>query len=231
MERFAEAGADVVVHYHRNKNSAELLVEKLSSQGMRTLLVGGDLTNQDDVDFLFQQAIEAYGKVDILINNAGIYPVSPLVKIEIADWQSVMDANLTSAFLCTQAAARQMIKQESGGVIVNISSIEAVNPTPLHAHYCAAKAALEQFSRISANELGAYGIRVNAVAPGLIWTEGIEENWPEGVERWLKAVPIKRLGMPVDIADACLFLASPSASWISGACLAVDGGMLTSQVY
>jgi NAD(P)-dependent dehydrogenase (short-subunit alcohol dehydrogenase family) len=124
-----------------------------------------------------------------------------------------------------------MIEAGHAGAIVNITSIEAVNPAPAHAHYSAAKAGLRMFTRSSAQELGQHGIRVNAVAPGLIHRPGIEQAWPEGVERYRKAAPLGRLGDVVDVADAVLFLASDAARWITGTELTVDGGVLTAQAY
>ncbi len=151
--------------------------------------------------------------------------------MDVAQWDAVLAATLRSVFLMTQAAARQMIAQGGGGAIVNISSIEAENPAPGHSHYNAAKGGVLMYTRAAANELGPHGIRVNAVAPGLIWTPGLETNWPEGVARFLRAAPLGRIGTPEDVADACLFLASPAARWITGASLTVDGGVLTHQVY
>ncbi len=219
------------MHYYQNQEAARQLLEELNGFRANAVLFEGDLTRQADADAFVQCAVDRFGRLDVLVNNAGIYPVHPVLEIPLEAWQKVLDANLTSTFLCTQAAARQMIKQGDGGAIVNISSIEAQNPTPLHAHYCAAKAAVDQFSRTAANELGKYGIRVNVVSPGLIWREGIEAAWSEGVDRWMKVVPLRRMGIPEDVADACLFLASPAARWISGANLSVDGGMLTVQAY
>ena len=125
----------------------------------------------------------------------------------------------------------QMVERECGGSIINIASIEAENAAPMHAHYCAAKAGVVMLTESSAQELGRHGIRVNCVSPGLIWREGIDEAWPEGVERWMKAAPLSRLGTPQDIANACLFLASNAAEWITGANLRVDGGVMTSQIF
>ncbi|MDQ4078313.1 MAG: SDR family oxidoreductase, partial [Chloroflexota bacterium] len=125
----------------------------------------------------------------------------------------------------------QMIEQGAGGAIVNIASIEAERPAPLHAHYNAAKGGVLMYTRSAALELGPHGIRVNAVSPGLIWREGIEEQWPEGVARWREAAPLTRLGRPEDVADACLFLASPAARWISGTNLVVDGGVLVRPAF
>ena len=138
--------------------------------------------------------------------------------------------NLESMFLCTQAAAAVM-RERGGGAIVNIGSISATNPATDHSHYNSAKSGVVTFTRSCAQELGPFGIRVNAVSPGLIHKPGIEKAWPEGVGRWRSRAPLRRLGEPEDIADACLFLASPAARWISGQNLAVDGGMLATRIY
>jgi NAD(P)-dependent dehydrogenase (short-subunit alcohol dehydrogenase family) len=124
-----------------------------------------------------------------------------------------------------------MIAQGRPGAIVNIASIESENPAPQHSHYSAAKAAVVMYTRTAALELGGKGIRVNCVSPGLIWREGLDRDWPEGVNAYLQAVPLGRLGQPDDVADACLFLASSAARWITGANLIVDGGVLTHRVY
>jgi NAD(P)-dependent dehydrogenase (short-subunit alcohol dehydrogenase family) len=147
------------------------------------------------------------------------------------EWDQTVAANLRSVHLCTQSAAREMIGQKRAGAIVNVASIEAENPAPQHAHYDAAKAGVVMYTRAAANELGPYGIRVNCVSPGLIWRENLDRDWPEGVSAYLRAVPLGRLGNPADVADGCLFLASPAARWITGANLVVDGGVLTHRVY
>ena len=225
--RFAEAGAAVVAHYRQSAGPAEALVREITQRGGQAVAVAGDLTQADDVERLMAAAVESLGRLDVLVNNAGTYPVAGLLEMTAAQWDEVMATNLRTAFLCTQAAARRMARQETGGAIVNITSIEAESPAPGHSHYNAAKAGLLMLTRASAQELARQGIRVNAVAPGLIWREGIEEAWPDGVARWKRAAPLERLGTAEDVADACLFLASPGARWITGASLAVDGGVLT----
>ena len=165
------------------------------------------------------------------MNNAGVYPVSSLLEIEQTEWQQVMDSNLTSVFLCTRFVSKEMIVKGVNGSIINISSIVGMTPMPGQAHYGTAKAGLELFSRTAANELGAYGIRVNLVSPGLIRRENLEEEWPDGVQRWMERVPLQRLGNGDDVADACLFLGSQAARWVSGANIVVDGGMLTAPIY
>lgn len=230
-QRFAQAGAQVVVQYHANRDDALAVVGRIEAAGGQALAVLADLTQEGPVSSLVEQAVARYGRVDTLINNAGIYPQAPLVDMPLAQWDAVINANLRSAFLCTQAVARQMIRQGEGGAIVNITSIEAENPAPQHSHYSASKAGVFMMTRAAAAELGRFNIRVNAVAPGLMWREGLEQSWAEGVARYLAAAPLGRLGRPEDVADACLFLASAGARWITGASLTVDGGVMTNQVY
>ncbi|MCX6046358.1 MAG: 3-oxoacyl-ACP reductase FabG [Chloroflexi bacterium] len=229
--RFAEAGARVLVHYRSSADGAQALVKQVIDSGGQAIAAQADVSAEEDVARLIRGAVETWGRVDVLINNAGSYPMASVLAMTPAEWDAVLNANLRSVFLCTQAAAKQMINQGSGGAIVNITSIEAENPAPSHSHYVAAKAGVLMYTRASAGELGAYGIRVNAVAPGLIWREGIDQAWPDGVTRWQKAAPLGRLGLPADVADACLFLASPAARWITGANLTVDGGVMTHQIY
>lgn len=229
--RFAEAGARVIVHFRGSEASARSVVRQISDAGGQAIALQADLTEAAAVATLIEQSVAAFGSLDVLINNAGSYPLHPLLEMTAIQWDEVINANLRTAFLCTQAAARQMVQQKTGGAIVNITSIEAENPAPLHSHYNAAKAGVAMLTKSSALELGAQGIRVNAVAPGLIWREGIEEGWPDGVQRWRKTAPLARLGMPEDVADACLFLASPAARWITGTTLLVDGGVMTHQIF
>ena len=151
--------------------------------------------------------------------------------MDVAEWDAMITTNMRRVFLCTQAAARQMIVQGGGGAIINITSIGAEHPAPRHSHYNASKSGVQMHTRAAANELGAYGIRGNAVAPGLIWREGLDHDWPEGVAGWQQAAPLKPMGMPADVADACLFLASPAARWITEISLRVDGGIMSSRIY
>jgi NAD(P)-dependent dehydrogenase (short-subunit alcohol dehydrogenase family) len=229
--RFAEAGASVVVNYRSSEAGAREVVRQINTEGGMAVTVQADVTQRADVERLVTKTVEAFGRLDVLVNNAGIQPTAPFLETSDEEWDAMMAADLRSVFLCTQIAARQMIRQGKNdqgeaGAIVNIASIEAENPAPMHSHYNAAKGGVLMYTRASAIELGSEGIRVNALSPGLIWREGIEENWPDGVARWHKAAPLVRLGMPDDVADACLFLASPAARWITGENLRVDGGVM-----
>ncbi|MCK6627785.1 MAG: glucose 1-dehydrogenase [Anaerolineae bacterium] len=229
--RFAEAGAAVGVNYRSSAAGAQTVVAQIEAAGGRAIAIRADVTQKAEVEALISQTVEAFSRLDVLINNAGVYPLVNLIEMSEAEWDEVINSNLRSTFLCTQAAAKQMMAQGGGGAIVNIASIEAENPAPMHSHYNAAKGGVVMHTAAAANELGLYGIRVNSVSPGLIWREGIEQAWPDGVERFLKAAPLGRLGMPDDVADACLFLASPAARWITGANLRVDGGVMTKQIF
>jgi NAD(P)-dependent dehydrogenase (short-subunit alcohol dehydrogenase family) len=229
--RFAQAGAAVVIHYRTSAAGADQLMRRLKHEGARVITQSGDLTQPSAAAELMAHAVEEFGRVDVLINNAGTFPLHSLMEMTPEQWDAVVDANLRTVHLCTQAAARHMRDHAQEGAIVNITTIEAENPAPLHAHYDAAKGGVLMYTRAAANELAAYGIRVNAVAPGLIWREGIEQAWSDGVARWRKSAPLKRLGLPEDVADACLFLASPAARWITGASLTVDGGVMTHQIF
>lgn len=228
--RFAEAGASVIVHYNSSATGAQNVTREIHEQGGKAIAVQGDLTQEKDAALLAECAVKEFERLDVLINNAGTYPLSSILDMKPDEWDHVMDANLRSVFLCTQAAAKVM-KERNSGVIVNITSIESENPAPNHSHYNAAKSGVLMFTRASACELAPLGIRVNAVAPGLIWRKDLERDWPDGVQRWQKTAPLKRLGLPEDVADACLFLASPAARWITGASLLVDGGVMTHQIF
>lgn len=228
--RFAEAGAFVMVHYRRHGAAAAAVVESILAAGGKATASQAMLADADDVDKFIARVLKVTRALDIVINNAGSFPVHHLLDMSFADWQRMYADNVETTFLCTQAAARQM-KQAGGGAIVNVASIGAIAPAPGHSHYNSAKAAVVMFTRSAAQELGPYGIRVNAVSPGLIARPGIGEEWPDGVARWRAKAPLERLGRPEDVADACLFLASPAARWISGHNLVVDGGIMSAAIY
>jgi len=229
-KRFAEAGAQVFIHYRSGGARAAALAAEIVESGGKATTVYADVTKKSDIEAMFAQIANETETLDVLVNNAGNYPQNTIADMAEEDWDSVLNANLRSTFLCTQAFTKQVAK-EKGGSIVNIASIEGESPTPQHSHYCSAKSAVIMFTRVSANELAPYQIRCNVILPGLIWAEGIEENWPEGVEGWKKAAPLKRLGQARDVANACLFLSSEAASWITGAELRVDGGVMSNKIF
>jgi NAD(P)-dependent dehydrogenase (short-subunit alcohol dehydrogenase family) len=229
--RCAEAGAAVALHYRASAEAAQGLAARLISEGTRATTVAADLTVETQVKGLFDRVARDLGVPDVIVNNAGVYPLSTLLDMAVSEWDAVLAANLTSVHLVTQEAARRLRAAGRGGAIVNVASIEAHNVAPAHSHYAAAKAAVVMYTRAAARELGPLGIRVNSVSPGLIWREGLDQAWPDGVTRYRRAAPLGRLGRADDVADACLFLASDASRWMTGADLLVDGGVLTSTAY
>jgi NAD(P)-dependent dehydrogenase (short-subunit alcohol dehydrogenase family) len=209
--RLAAQGARVLAHYRtRPPEDPEVLAAQ------------ADLREPAEVDRLLRTAVDRLGGLDIVVNNAGVQPVRPLSELTLPDWREVFAGTLDTAFLVTKTAAKFM---GVGGSIINIGSIEGTLPAVGHAHYASAKAALLMHTKAAALEYGSHGIRVNAVSPGLISRPGLEQAWPTGVASWLEHAPLGRLGTPEDVGDACAFLASDLARWITGQNLVVDGGM------
>ena len=213
--RLAEAGATIIAHCHGNEDAARSLAESVAGSHVRA-----DLSDESAVERLFSGI-----RPDLVVNNAAVQPVKPLGDVSAEEWRAMLAANLDSAFLVTRHAAQRWRETGAGGTIVNIASIEGTDPAAGHGHYATSKAGLLMLTRAAALEFGPAGIRVNAVSPGLIDREGLDEDWPDGVRRWRNRAPLERLGAPNDVADAVLFLLSPAARWISGANLVVDGGM------
>jgi len=218
--RFAAAGSAVALHCHRSPDAAHALAREIGAAEV----FPADLTDEHACHELVAAVVAWRGRLDALVNNAGIQPVEPLAGMPASTWRTMLEANVTSAFSCTQAAARVM---RAGGSVTHIASIEAGRPAAGHAHYAAAKAALVMHARAAALEYGPAGIRVNTVSPGLIDRPKLDVEWPEGVSRWQHAAPLGRLGTPADVGNACVFLASPMAAWITGHDLTVDGGVST----
>jgi NAD(P)-dependent dehydrogenase (short-subunit alcohol dehydrogenase family) len=228
--RFAQAGAAVVVHFRSNEEQAAEVAASVAAAGGRAITLRADLGDAGGAGELVGKTIERFGRLDILVNNAGIFPTRALLDMSAGEWREMYRSVVETTMLCTQAAAARM-KHSGGGAIVNIASIGALHPAAGHSHYGSAKAAVVMFTRATALELAPGNIRVNCVSPGLIARPGIEDQWPEGVARWQAKAPLKRLGQPEDVADACLFLASPAARWITGQNLVVDGGVSSTAIY
>ena len=228
-EEFAAAGASVAVHYLSNRALAEDAVTVLRQRGGRAIAYRADLTDDVQVERVVSEVSSQLGPMDVLVNNAAMQPVRMLPEMSSDEWRIMLEANTTTAFNCTQAAASTM--RDRGGSIIHIASIEGVHPAWGHAHYSASKAALIAHARSAALEYGSLNIRVNSVSPGLVDRPGLEADWPDGVKRYRGRAPLQRLGRPVDVAKACLFLASSDASWITGHNLVVDGGMSCAPLY
>ncbi len=227
----ARAGAHVGIHYHSSEAGALALREQINRMGGSATAVYADVTSKADIEGMFDAVTNETGRVDILINNAGVYPTSAFLDISEDEYDLMMDANVRSVVLCTQAAARRITEQGSGGAVVNIASVAASGVLDMHSHYCASKSAVMMFTRAAARELGEHNIRVNAVSPGLIWRQGLDEAWPEGVSRYKQAAALNRVGQAEDVANACLFLVSAASKWITGIDLVVDGGVLTDKLF
>jgi NAD(P)-dependent dehydrogenase (short-subunit alcohol dehydrogenase family) len=234
--RLHEAGASVAVHANSNHGAADAVVASL---GSRAISIVGDV--ERDAASLVAATVEAFGALHIVVNNAGIQPVAALAGIDSAAMNEMLRINVGGVAAMTREAAAVMVGAMAAsiasdppgeaGSIVNVSSIEGLQPAAMHSHYCASKAAVIMHTRAAALELGRSGIRVNCVSPGLIDVDGLEEGWPEGVARWKAAAPLQRRGTPTDIADAVLFLVSPAARWVTGANLVVDGGVLAHNTW
>jgi NAD(P)-dependent dehydrogenase (short-subunit alcohol dehydrogenase family) len=221
--RFAAAGAAVVVHHHTGAERADAVVDEIVGAGGQAVSAQADVTDPAAVTALVENAVGRFGRLDSVVAAAGVQPVAELGGMSVERWREVLDGNATGAFTTVQAAATAL--RGRGGSITLIASVEGTRPARGHAHYASAKAATIMLARAAALEYGADGVRVNTVSPGLVARPGLREDWPDGVERWERASPLHRLGEPQDVADACVFLASPMARWITGHDLVVDGGM------
>jgi len=221
VRRLVAAGATVVAHTRSSP-----VDRLLGADGEPVLSVTADLTDPDAAERVVQTALD-HGRIDGLVNNAGIQPVVHFTEMTDDQWTEMIDTNLNAVHRLTAAAAEAMRAQATGGSIIHVASIEGRQPTDFHGHYATAKAGLLMHARAAAGALGPHGIRVNSVSPGLIDRPGLADDWPEGVDRWQAAAPLGRMGTPEDVGDACVFLCSDLARWITGADLVVDGGVLT----
>jgi 3-oxoacyl-[acyl-carrier protein] reductase len=222
--RLARSGYDVAINYKVDAPAAEALAQKLRVHGGRAVSLYADISISSDVDEMFRNVLAEFGKLDALVNNAGMQVFKPLLEVEESDWDRVIATNLRGCFLCTQRAARHM-KQRRAGIIVNIGSGSNKVPFPNLSSYTASKGAIEMFTKSSAIELGPFGIRVNCVAPGAIDTERTKVELPDFAGTWARLTPLRRIGTPADVAAAVEFLLSENASFISGQTLGVDGGL------
>jgi glucose 1-dehydrogenase len=223
----AREGARVVVDYVGTSKPAEKVVADIENFGGRACAIEADISKPDDVARLMQGTVKAYGAVDIAINNAGIEEKHPFLDMPFDVWKRVMDINLTGAWLCSQAAAKQMVRQCRGGRIVNISSVHEEMTMPTNAPYCAAKGGLRMLMRTIAVELARYRITVNNVCPGAVDTKMDAElkRDKQQYDTLLDEIPLRRMAKPEEIASMCVFLASDEAAYVTGASFFVDGGM------
>jgi 3-oxoacyl-[acyl-carrier protein] reductase len=221
---FGKEGARVGINFRQNASAAEDTAAAVVTAGGEALLLPADASNGAAVTGMFETLMKTWGRIDVLVNNAGIVRDTLLLRMSEDDWDKVLETNLRSAFLCTRAALRPMLRQR-GGRIINISSISGVRGNAGQANYAASKAALIGFTKTVAREAASRGITVNAVAPGLIDTD-ITTNMPEKArEAIIEQIPLGRMGTVDEVASLVVFLASPAAAYLTGQAIVLDGGL------
>jgi 3-oxoacyl-[acyl-carrier protein] reductase len=220
----AAEGAKVVVNYASSASAAEEVVAEIKSKGGEAIAFHADVSHEAQVESLLKSAIDAWGRIDVLVNNAGITRDTLLLRMKLEDWQAVIDLNLTGVFLATRAVSKVMLKQKSGRII-NIASVAGQMGNPGQGNYSAAKAGVIGFTKTVAKEMASRGITVNAVAPGFIATDMTADL--KNIDDILKFIPLGRYGQPEEIAGMVRFLAAdPAAAYITGQVFNVDGGMV-----
>lgn len=220
----AGAGAQVVVNYARSSGAADEVVAAIADQGGSAIAVQADVSDPAQAETLIKAATEKWGRVDVLVNNAGITRDTLLLRMKPEDWQAVIDLNLSGVFYCTRLVSKLMLKQRSGRII-NIASVAGLMGNPGQANYSAAKAGVIGFTKTVAKEMAARGVTVNAVAPGFIKTDMTEDL--SNTEDILKYIPLGRYGEAEEVAGLIRFLAAdPAAAYITGQVLTIDGGMV-----
>ncbi len=224
----AKAGASIVVDYVGPSAGADDTTQQIEKLNGKAIAVEADVSKPDDVNALVQKTVAAFGKLDIFVNNAGVEKKFPIVDYPLEEWQKIISINLTGPFLCSQAAAKQMIAQGKGGRIINISSVHEDLPMPTNAPYCASKGGLRMLMRTMAVELAPHKITVNNIGPGAIYTpiDKDVESDPKLDQAILAEIPLARWGQPDEVGNLAVFLASDMASYLTGSTHFIDGGML-----
>ena len=220
----ARAGADVGLNYLDDGDAAARIAHEIEAMGRRATVVQGDVSSPAKAESMTATVARSLGRLDVLVNNAGVYPRVPFLTMKESDWDLVLDVNLKGSFLCAQAAARVMVQGGRGGVIVNLAS-QAVRGAVMGVHYSASKSGIVGMTRAMALELAPHNIRVNAIAPGL--TDTAQPRYghsEEGLAELARAVPLGRMAQPDEIADVIVFLASDAARYVTGQTINVNGG-------
>jgi len=230
----AQEGADVVINFIGDKQAAHEVMETIRSNGGKAISIQADVSSEAQVQAMFAQMFDNFGTIDILVNNAGLQQDAPFHKMTLAQWQKVIDVNLTGQFLCAREAIREFKRRgvipeisNAAGKIIGISSVHEVIPWAGHVNYAASKGGVKMMNKSIAQEVAPYRIRVNSVAPGAIRTPINRSAWetPKVYNKLMSLVPYKRIGEPEDIARTVTWLASDDADYITGVSLFVDGGM------
>lgn len=221
-ERLGHAGANVAITYAGNRDQAAAVVETIKSNGVEAIAVQSDLSNIESTRSLFQQVLNTFGQLDIVVNNVGVSVYKSTIDITESDFDRVFNTNARGTFFALQEAAKHV---SDGGRIISLSSGATRQSIPTGGLYAASKAAIEQFSFALSKELGHRGITVNLVSPGVTNTDGLIMP-ADALEQLIQATPLGRLGQPNDIADVVAFLASDEARWVNGQTIQVNGGIL-----
>jgi len=228
------AGADVLVNYTRSDADAQAVADEAARLGSKAIIHKADVSKEEDVRGMFERMIATFGTIDILVNNAGLQQDAPFEQMTLAQWQRVIDVNLTGQFLCAREAVREFKRRGvvpavscAAGKIIHMSSVHEVIPWAGHANYAASKGGVMMLMKSIAQEVAPYRIRVNSIGPGAIRTPINTGAWntPEAYQSLMRLIPYKRIGEPEDIGRAAVWLASDQSDYITGTTLFVDGGM------
>jgi glucose 1-dehydrogenase len=231
----ANDGANVVVNYVTRPEAADDVVKQIETGGGNAVAIKADVSKEDEVQAMFQQMYDKYGTIDILVNNAGLQRDSPLESMSLADWQLVLNVNLTGQFLCAREAVKEFLKRGiveerscAAGKIICMSSVHEVIPWAGHVNYAASKGGINMMMKSMAQELAPKKIRVNSIGPGAIQTPINKPAWdtPEALKSLLTLIPYGRIGQPEDIGKVAVWLASDESDYVNGTTIFVDGGML-----
>jgi len=224
---FAREGASVVVDYRSHPEEAQSVVGEIKELGAKAAAVRADVSDPESMRALVGEAGERFGRLDVMVNNAGMERRMPFLETPLEVWNEVIAVNLTGTWVGCQEAAKAMVSQGGGGRIVNVSSVHEDRPMPTNAPYCAAKGGVRMLMRTLAVELAPHGITVNDVAPGAVETpinENLHEH-PEQMRELLTQIPLGRIGQPGEVASLVLYLASDEAAYVTGSTFTIDGGM------
>ncbi|MBI4244301.1 MAG: 3-oxoacyl-ACP reductase FabG [Planctomycetes bacterium] len=222
----AKEGANVVVNYNTDPQGAKQVEMDIESLGRKAISVKADVSQYEEIDLMVKKTIEKFGRIDVLVNNAGVVGLKPMMDITEEDWDSVLDINLRGVFFCSQRVAREMIKRQVGGKIINNSSIWSWAGCPGLAAYCSSKGGMTLLTKVMALELAPYKINVNAIAPGAIEVEKFTHADPNLANTWSSYIPWGRIGKPEDVLGTVVFLASNDSEYVTGQTFYVDGGIV-----